>query len=162
MGTTPTAPLGEPGAGRLLVLHRSYPDPVEDVWAALTTSERLARWIGTYTGSGGAGSTVTFVWTGEVDAGGEVAPPATVTVHECDPPRRLVVDLPETDDQVWTVQVDLAPEGTGTALTFTQQLGAGWAADDIEGGWSWYLDKLRAALAGQPMPAWDASVHGAG
>lgn len=143
------------GEGRLLVLHRSYPDPVEDVWAALTESDRLSRWLGTWTGQGGAGSTVEFTWTGEVDAGGEVAPPATVTVHECDPPRRLVVDLPESDDQVWTLEVDLAPDGPGTALTFRQQLGAEWDGGDIEAGWSWYLDKLRAALAGEPMPPWE-------
>ena len=150
MTTTP-----QQADGPLLVLRRRYPDPVEEVWAALTTSERLSRWIGTFTGPGGPGGTVEFVWTGEVDAGGEVAPPVTVTVHECDPPRRLVVDLPESEDQVWTLEVDLEPEGAGTALTFRQQLGAGWDAADIEAGWSWYLDKLRASMAGAPMPSWD-------
>ena len=145
---------------RVLVLERRYPDPVDEVWAALTTSERLGRWVGTFTGAGGAGGTVELTWTGEVDAGGEVAPPATVTVHECDPPRRLVVDLPETGDQVWTVEVDLEADGPGTLLTFRQRLGAGWAAADIEAGWSWYLDKLRAALAGDPMPAWEPPAGG--
>ena len=59
------------------------------------------------------------------------------------------MDLPESGEQVWTVEVDLEADGTGTLLTFRQQLGAGWDAADIEGGWAWYLDKLRAALAGR-------------
>ena len=39
---------------------------------------------------------------------------------------------------------------------------AGRTGADIEGGWSWYLDRLRAALAGTPMPVWDAASYGAG
>ena len=37
---------------RLVVLRREWPDPIDDVWSALTESERTARWIGTYTGVG--------------------------------------------------------------------------------------------------------------
>ncbi len=36
--------------GRLVVLRREWPDPIDDVWSALTESERTARWIGTWTG----------------------------------------------------------------------------------------------------------------
>ena len=79
---------------RLVVLRREYPDPIDDVWSALTESERTARWIGTYTGVGRVGGGVEFTMTGEVDAVGEVAPPVTVTIVECDPPRRLVLDIP--------------------------------------------------------------------
>ena len=81
-------------APREIVLHRRYATSAEDVWAAFTESERLARWIGHYTGRGRAGGTVEFTVTGELDAGGEVAEPVTVTIHECAPPHRLVVDVP--------------------------------------------------------------------
>ncbi len=142
------------------MLRRSYPHGMDEVWAALTTSEGLGRWVGTFTGRGGPGGTVELTWTGEADAGGEVAAPATVTVQECDPPRRLVVDLPETAGQVWTVEVDLEADGAGTLLAFRQQLAAGSDAADIEAGWSWYLDRLRAALVGDPMPAWEPPAGG--
>ena len=33
--------------GRVVVLRREWPDPIDDVWSALTESERTARWIGT-------------------------------------------------------------------------------------------------------------------
>ena len=38
-------------APREIVLHRHYATPAEDVWAAFTESDRLARWIGHYTGA---------------------------------------------------------------------------------------------------------------
>ena len=65
---------------RLVALRRHWPDPIDDVWSALTESERTARWIGTW--SDRQADTVRFTMTGEVDAGGEVAPPVTVTVVE--------------------------------------------------------------------------------
>ena len=36
-----------------LEFRRSWPDPIEDVWPALTEPDRLARWIGTYEGERG-------------------------------------------------------------------------------------------------------------
>lgn len=137
-----------------LVLHRDYPDPIEDVWAAVTESDRLGRWIGTYTGRGRPGGTVEFVLTGEADAGGDVAPPVTVTVHECEAPRRLVVDIPESPQRSWRVELDLTPSGSGTALVFTQDLVEGMNPAHIEAGWNWYLDRLEASLHESPMPDW--------
>ena len=72
-----TGPQVEP-TSRTVVVQREYADPIGDVWTALTESDRLARWLGHYTGTGGAGGTVELTMTGEVDAGGEVAAPVTV------------------------------------------------------------------------------------
>ena len=33
-----------------LEFRRSWPDPIDDVWSALTEPDRLARWIGRYEG----------------------------------------------------------------------------------------------------------------
>lgn len=137
---------------RSVVLRREWPDPIDDVWSALTESERTARWIGTFTGR--TETTVEFTLTGEVDAGGEVAPPVTVTIVECDPPRRLVVDIPEGDGPPWRVAVTLAVEDGRTVLLFEQRVAAGVAPADVEAGWSWYLDRLGACLHGGPMPDW--------
>ena len=129
--------------GRLVVLRREWPDPIDDVWSALTESERTARWIGTWTGR--ADTTVEFTMTGEVDAGGEVAPPVTVTIVECDPPP-------------WRVAVSLTEEGGRTVLHFEQRVVGGVSPADVEAGWSWYLDRLGAALHGEPMPSWTEYV----
>jgi uncharacterized protein YndB with AHSA1/START domain len=137
-----------------IVLTRTYPDPVEDVWSAFTDSERLGRWYGTYTGTGRPGGTVEVTVTGEVDAGGEIAGPDPVRIHECAPPHRLAVEIPETDSRSWFVTVDLTSVGSGTELVFTQRLVAGISAADVEAGWSWYLDRLGASLRGGEMPDW--------
>ncbi len=139
-----------------IVLRKEFPDPVEDVWAAVTESDRLARWFGSYTGRGRPGGTVEFTVTGEVDAGGEVAAPVTVTILECDAPRRLVVDFPESADRSWRVAVDLAAGGPGTVLVFTQQVVDGIDPADVAAGWRWYLDRLDASLRGAAMPSWAA------
>jgi uncharacterized protein YndB with AHSA1/START domain len=137
---------------RTVVLRRAWPDPIDDVWSALTESDRTARWIGTWDDR--TETTVQFTMTGEVDAGGEVAPPVTVTIVECDPPRRLVLDIPGDDGPPWRVAVTLIEEGGGTTLLFEQWVIAGVSPDDVEAGWSWYLDRLGAALHDAPMPAW--------
>lgn len=145
-------PTGPQADDRELVLHRRYPDPVDDVWAALTESDRLARWIGSYTGDG-PGS-VEFTTTGEVDAGGEVADPVTVTIVECEPPVRLVVDFPETEERSWRIAVTLTAVDGGTALRFDQRVAEGLDPADVRAGWIWYLDRLGASLRDAPMPAW--------
>jgi uncharacterized protein YndB with AHSA1/START domain len=138
--------------GRTVALRREWPDPVHDVWSALTESERTARWIGTWTP--GTDTTVEFTMTGEVDAGGEVAPPVTVTIVECDPPRRLVLDIPEGDGPPWRVAVTLTEEAGRTVLLFEQRVPGGMSPADVEAGWSWYLDRLGAALHDTAMPQW--------
>lgn len=151
---TPTAT----ESAQTLVLRREYPDPIEDVWAAFTDSDRLARWFGCYVGHGRPGGTVELIVTGEVDAGGDIAAPVTVTIHECEPPHRLVVDIPEVDGPPWRVAVDLTPSGSdgqATSVRFEQRITDGIDARDVEAGWNWYLDRLGAALAGSPMPDWD-------
>jgi uncharacterized protein YndB with AHSA1/START domain len=152
-----------PPDDRTVRLHRQYPDPIDTVWSALTESDRLAGWIGSYTGAGRPHGTVEFTMTGEADAGGEVAPPVTVTIVECAPPgnggatARLVVDVPEpaeSTERTWRLAVTLTDQAGGTGLVFEQQVPPGLDPADIEAGWSWYLDRLGAALRGGPMPVW--------
>jgi uncharacterized protein YndB with AHSA1/START domain len=145
---------------RLVVLRREWSDPIDDVWSALTESDRTARWIGTYTGVGRVGGGVEFTMTGEVDAGGEVAPPVTVTIVECDPPRRLVLDIPEGDKPPWRVAVTLNEEAGRTVLLFEQRVIEGISPADVEAGWNWYLDRLGAVLHDEPMPSWTYTPEG--
>jgi len=136
-----------------LEIRRRYPDPIDEVWGAFTESDRLARWFGSYTGTGRPGGTVELTVTGEVAAGGEVAAPVTVTVHECAAPHRLVVEIPEGDGS-WRVGVELAAAGSGTEVVLRQRLGPGVDPGEVEAGWSWYLDRLGASLRGTAMPGW--------
>jgi uncharacterized protein YndB with AHSA1/START domain len=146
----PTARRGvvttEPDGRRRLVFRRSWPDPVEDVWAALTEPERLARWIGRYDGERGPAATGTFTMTHEQEPGSQA-----VHILECDPPRRLVLEWSLGEDP-WRVELDLSTDGTTTTLVFTQAFRAGFPVADVAGGWHWYLDKLDAEVTGGEGP----------
>ncbi|MEJ2862879.1 SRPBCC domain-containing protein [Actinomycetospora flava] len=155
--TTPPAEIRtDPDGATTAVWRREYPDPVEDVWAAITESERLGRWIGTWTGEPRVGGTVSFTLTGEVDAGGEVDEPTDVLILACDPPRHLVVEFPAPDEQSWHLDLTVEAHEKGAVLVFAQRLVEGVTPADIDAGWRWYLDRLGASLAGTPMPDWAA------
>jgi uncharacterized protein YndB with AHSA1/START domain len=129
-----------------LEFRRSWPDPAEDVWSALTEPERLPRWIGTYEGERRPGATGTFTMTHE--QGDPVGEPMRIV--ECDPPRRLVVEVVGQAD--WRFEVDLMETNGGTELVFRQWFAPEIGVADFAGGWHWYLDKLDAELTGTPGP----------
>jgi uncharacterized protein YndB with AHSA1/START domain len=148
-----TARLGvvtpEPDGRQLLEFVRSWPDPIDDVWSALTEPERSARWIGRYDGERAPGGTGEFTMTHE-----EGDATSAVRIAECDPPRRLVLEWLEPSD--WRIEVDLAREGERTVLRFRQRFAADADVADYALGWHWYLDKLAAVLSAGPEPAaWD-------
>jgi len=138
-----------------LEFRRSWPDPIDDVWSALTEPDRLARWIGVYEGERRAGGTGTFVMTQE----GADAPGEPTTILECDPPRRLVIEWVQQDSANWRVDLDLWVENGRTVLRFVQFFPAGVDVTDMALGWHWYLDKLGGEVDGSPVPTdWDAFV----
>ncbi|GAB3353675.1 SRPBCC family protein [Modestobacter lapidis] len=145
-----------PGGARRLQFRRSWPDPIADVWAALTEPERLARWIGTYDGERGAGGAGTFTMTQEAEPVGEA-----MVIVECEPPRRLVVEW--TAEEHWRVELDLDVEDGRTVLVFTQAFATADAVGDVATGWHWYLEKFEAELTGGQQPAdWDAFLADVG
>ena len=145
MSTQPPTPLGrrEDRAGRpTLVLERTFRAPVEDVWAAVTEPDRLVRCIGTWSGDPASG-TVQFRMTAE----GEEVQAETVTVHECDPPARLVLSWTSEGPSggLWEIALDLAEDDGVTTLTFTQRVHDAATGRDVGPGWEYYLDRLVAA-----------------
>lgn len=55
---TPTTPLGRllhDADGMRLEFVRTYDEPIDDVWAALTHPDRVARWFGRWTGDPASG-----------------------------------------------------------------------------------------------------------
>jgi uncharacterized protein YndB with AHSA1/START domain len=136
-----------------LEFRRSWPDPIEDVWSALTEPDRLARWIGVYDGERAVGGRGTFAMTHE--EGEPVGEPMTIV--ECDPPRRLVIEWVQQDTEGWRVDLDLRTEGGRTVLRFVQVFPAGTDVVDFAMGWHWYLEKLDAEVSGRPGPAdWES------
>ena len=156
MTTTPTPrPTGrrEERRGEThLVFERTFRAPIDDVWAAVTESGRLARWIGEWSGDPGSGS-VTFRMTAEGD---DVAD-ETIWIDECAPPRRLVMRSahPDEPDKLWSWEVDLAESDGTTTLTFAQGVTDATLAEGVGPGWDYYLDRLVAAETGADVAAVD-------
>lgn len=142
--------IGVDGDGRRrLVFRRSWPDPVADVWAALTEPERSERWIGRYDGDRHPGAEGPFTMTAE-----EGAPVGQVRIEECAPPHRLVLRF--LDEMAWRIELDLTEVAGTTTLTFTQVLPDDTGLADIATGWHWYLDRLDAVVTGLALPPqWD-------
>lgn len=149
---TVTTPLGQvlrDDEGMRLEFVRTYDAPVEDLWSALTEPDRVARWIGTVSGDPATG-TLQFVMTED-----EGATPETITILACEPPSRLVVELPSPDG-VWRLSATLGVRDAVTTLVFTQRLTEPYDASSVGPGWHYYLDRLGAVVANLAVPGdWD-------
>lgn len=128
-----------------VVIERTFRAPVTDVWSAVTEPERLVRWIGTWSGDPASG-TVQFRMTAE----GEDIEAEPMTVHECDPPRRLVLSwLSGATGGRWHVELDLVEADGVTTLTFAQRIPDAATGRDVGPGWEYYLDRLVAVHKGR-------------
>ncbi len=149
---TVTTPLGQvlrDQDGMLLEFVRAYDEAIDAVWSALTSPERVARWLGSVSGDPTTGR-VEVVMTED-----EGATPTTVTILECEPPTRLVVELPSPDG-IWRLSAVLRAQDNVTTLVFTQRLAEPYDASSVGPGWHYYLDRLGATIADAPVPdAWD-------
>lgn len=142
--------------GADLVLVRSLALSAEETWDHLTDSELTERWFGPWEGDGRAGGTVRVRMRFE-----DHEPAIRVLIHECEAPRRLVL---EADEEVggWKLEVVVEPDGDDSILTFTHHLDA----DDVDGvgeigpGWEYYLDLLVAATEGAERPGFDQYYPG--
>ena len=133
-----------------LVLSRRFSATIDDVWASITVSERLARWFGTWTGDPSTG-TVMVTMNAEPDE----YPAVAYHIEACEPPLLLV--LHTTDDHgTWHLRAALSGDGSGTVLELRQQRVERSSVPDVGPGWEWYLDRLVAALDGSEPPGMDA------
>ena len=135
-----------------VVFERTFAAPIADVWAAVTESDRLSRWIGNWTGDPASGS-ISFFMTAEA----EDAPAETVWIDECHEPTRLVMRSARPDDhsEVWSWQIDLAEADGVTTLTFAQEVVDVELAESVGPGWDYYLDRMVAAETDGDLSAID-------
>lgn len=134
-----------------LVLERTFPAPIASAWAAVTESDRLERWIGTWTGDPSSGS-VEFRMTAE----GEDVDAETFVIHACEPPRLLAVTASGGDEgDDFDLLLELTEEAGTTTLVFSQAMSDPAQAADVAPGWEYYLDRLVAAESGADVAAVD-------
>ncbi|MFI7483751.1 SRPBCC domain-containing protein [Kocuria sp. M1R5S2] len=141
-------PTGHLESGAHLVLTRTFRTSVHDLWAAVTETERLARWIGTWTGDPSSGR-VEFLMTAE-----NSDRPEPVIIRRCIPPHRLGVTLGTTADS-WRVDLDLDDDDGTSLLRLTHRYPDPAELESVGPGWEYYLDRLVAAETGGDPDAVD-------
>jgi uncharacterized protein YndB with AHSA1/START domain len=123
-------------------LQSRYDSDIEDLWAALTTPQRIARWYGKVEGDLRLGGHFTaFVHGSQWEGRGHI--------DECDPPRRLRVTTSEEGGPEEAVTAELAADGSQTLLTIEVR---GIPLDKVfayAAGWHVHVEDLSGHLAGQ-------------
>jgi uncharacterized protein YndB with AHSA1/START domain len=150
---TPTGEIIRTDRGAALRFEREYAFPPDEVWSALTTPERVGRWLGelTLTGEGGPGDTA------RLDLGDTPDEGADLRVVACARPYRIEV--------VWTfpgaapthLLVTLAPAGPDRTAVVLEHTFPALEPAHLPGygcGWQHYVDALGAHLTGAPPPEW--------
>lgn len=128
----------------VVALRCRYRAGVEEVWAALTDPERLARWYGNVHGELRVGGEFTAtVFASGWDGHGRV--------DVCVRPQALEVSLWEADGAEAVVAAELAADGDDTVLVLERRsvpLDLLWA---YGAGWHEHLEDLAAHLAGDDV-----------
>jgi uncharacterized protein YndB with AHSA1/START domain len=124
-----------------LQVDRVFHAPIDDVWAAITEPDRLARWLGTWRGDPTEGRVMFRMLFEEGDSEQEME------IRECRPPHRLAVTS-HVGEQAWYLDVDLSESGGMTTLSFSQRDVDPEDLPSVGPGWEYYLDRLVAVETG--------------
>ena len=145
MSIEPTGRRETRGSGEAVVFDRRFSTTIDEVWASVTESDRLQRWVGVWEGDPASGGVV-FRMTAE----GDDVPPEAVTIHECAAPRTLRMRIGGRDDEAdaGELELTLSEAGGTTTLTFAQSAASDHPVADVAPGWEYYLDRLVADLDG--------------
>lgn len=134
-----------------LVYTETYDTDVDDLWSAVTTAERLSRWMATVRGQLHEGGT----WE-ELGSDGEVWCRGVVTA--CTPPQGFTTTWHAVGEDPTELTVSLEPDGEGTRLTLAHH---GIPSIFYGAGWQTYLELLAQGIEDPDAvlvddAAWDA------
>ncbi|HEV8103548.1 MAG TPA: SRPBCC family protein [Gaiellaceae bacterium] len=142
-----------------------YDTGIDDLWAAITDPDRLARWHGQVEGDLRPGGTFRlYIEASDIDSTGRV--------EACEPPRRLLVTTRETDESYRkgqgvppfdeSLEATLTADGDHTILVIEVR---GMPLDKIAfygAGWQIHAESLAAYIAGREQgdgeARWDELV----
>lgn len=145
----PTGTVSEHGETAELMLERRVTNDAIAVWPFFAESRELSSWFGGYVGDPDAGEVVVSMTAEDGEA------TTAVEILDCDAPEHLAV-VTSDEHGSWSLEVELIDRGheagAGTIIRFTHHDVPLAALPEIGPGWEWYLDRLVAALSGQPMP----------
>jgi len=121
-----------------LVYDETYPTDIDDLWEAVTTRERLARWMADYSGDLRVGGT----WQVASDDGG---PWGSGVITACERPHGFATTWHATGEEPTELVVRLEPAAGGTRLVLEH---TGIQSIFYGAGWQTYLERLADHAAG--------------
>jgi uncharacterized protein YndB with AHSA1/START domain len=139
------------GGEGIVRMKRRYATDVEDLWAAITQPERLARWYGNVEGDLNVGGEFTaFVHGSHWEGRGRI--------DVCRAPSRLEVTMWEAGGAPSIVTAEVTADGDGSVLVIERRGVPLDKAYAYGAGWHVHVEDLSAHLAGQDCedfgPAW--------
>lgn len=152
----PTGVYEEVGGRPQVRFERRLRHPVEKVWSALTTPERVADWMGDLDIEPRVG--------GRYVIGFSVGGLMEGTLTEWDPPRRLKLIWREAwfEGDSCTLAYELEPRDGGTLLTLTHSYPPGFDGFEYLPGWEGFLDGLEQVLDGGGPINWKTKMGSGG
>lgn len=121
----------------LMVFEEVYATDIDDLWRAVTTRERLARWMADYTGDLREGGS----WVVASEDGGSWG---KGRVLSCNPPRAFETEWHAIDEEPTRLRVRLEEVDGGTLLVLEH---TGIQSIYYGAGWQTYLEQLVSHLA---------------
>lgn len=148
-----------PGStGFAVRFERGYPTSADDLWDAVTTPERVGRWLGALTGDRREGGDYHLDLSEPGDDSGDSLTWGRVVT--CEPGRRLVVTWETSGLATSEVEVTTTAVGQDEALlvlehrSLPEPNARGYGA-----GWHAFLDRLEDDLAGREAGPWPAAFE---
>lgn len=135
------------GPLRTVTLRHEYAAAPAEVWDAVTSPDRIERWLGPVQMNGD--EYILQMWAD--------VPAVSGKVMECAAPQRLVVSWNFRGEPPSEIEVSIEPTAKGSMLTFTQSQVEAIEAGSRGAGWQHYLGEL-AGVLGEPVEQqdWDS------
>lgn len=124
-----------------------YRTDVDDLWDAITSPTRVARWLGAVAGELRVGATVELSFVSGWDG------PARI--ERCEAPHHLALLANPGQEDETRMTATLTPEGDGTRLIIEE---SGFSRDALPfhgSGWQAHVEDLRAHLENRPASDWE-------
>jgi uncharacterized protein YndB with AHSA1/START domain len=123
-----------------------YDTDIADLWAAITTPERLARWIATVEGDLRLGGTVQARFTTSYEGPGRI--------DVCEAPHRLLLTMDPATEEETVIEAVLSTEGDRTRLVVEERGLPVGSLPAYGAGWQAHVEDLGRYLAGEEQPGW--------